>query len=69
MKTILFLKPCGMPDKSFSKKLSVLLSLQPVFYILSMNAQNSLHPLINHMHEVLQQLNHEEYSQKPWRDP
>ena len=63
------IKPCGMPDKSFSKKLSVLLSLQPVFYILSMNAQNLLHPLINHMHEVLQRLNHEEYSQKPWRDP
>ena len=39
-----------------------------IFYILSMNVQKLLHPLINHMHEVLQQVNHEEYSQKPWRD-
>ena len=34
-----------------------------------MDAQNLLHPLINHMHEVLQQVNHEEYSEEPWRDP
>ena len=62
------IKPCGIPDKSFWKKTLSAIFLQPVFYILSMNAQNLLHPLINHMHEVLQQLNHEEYSQKPWRD-
>ena len=34
-----------------------------------MNAQKLLRPLINHiMHKVLQQVNHEEYKQKPWRD-
>ena len=33
-----------------------------------MNAQKSLHPLINHLREVLKQVNHEEGSQKPWRD-
>ena len=34
-----------------------------------MNVQKLLHPLINHMHEVLQQVNYEEYIQKPSRDP
>ena len=29
-----------------------------------MNAQKLLHPQINHLHDVLQQVNHEEYSQK-----
>ena len=55
--------------KSTWKTLSLSLLLHPVFYILSMNAQKLLHPLINHMHGILQQVIYEEYSQKPWRDP
>ena len=43
---------------------SVYLFLHHVFYVLSMNAQKLLHPI----HEVLQQVNHEEYSQNSWRD-
>ena len=31
--------------------------------------QTLQHSLISHMHEVLQHVNHEEYNQKPWRDP
>ena len=34
-----------------------------------MTAQTLLHPLINHQHGVFQQVNHEEYNQKPLRDP
>ena len=33
-----------------------------------MNAQKLLHLLINHMHEVLQQVNHDEYNQMRWKD-
>ena len=63
------IEPCGIPDKSIWKTLSMSLFLHPVFYVLSMNAQKLLHPLINHMHEALQQVNHEEYSQEPRIDP
>ena len=51
--------------KVFEKHCQCHLFLHPIFYVLSMNAQKLLHPI----HEALQQVNHEEYSQKPWRDP
>ena len=54
--------------KVFEKYSQCHLFLYQVFYVLSMNTQKLLHPLIKHIHEVLQQVNHEEYSQKPWRD-
>ena len=63
------IEPCGIPDKSIWKKTQCHLFLHSAFYGLSMNAQNLLHPLINHMHEALQQLNHEEHSQKARGDP
>ena len=44
------------------------LFLPAVFYVLSMSAKKLLDALINHTHEVLQQVNHEEYGQKPLRD-
>ena len=50
--------------KVFEKHSQRHLFLDPVFYVLSMNAQKLLHPI----HEVLQQVNLEEYSQKSWRD-
>ena len=59
------IEPCGIPDKSIWKTPSVSFIVTPCFlYILSVNAQKLLHPLINHLREVLQQLNHEEYNQK-----
>ena len=63
------IEPCGIPDKRINKHSQCNLFLHQAFYVLSMNAQKLLHPLINHMHKVLQQTNHEEYSQKPLRDP
>ena len=47
--------------KVFGKHFQCHLFLHPVFYVLSMA---NLHPLTNHMHELLQQVNHEEYSKK-----
>ena len=55
---------CGTPIKLFKIHAQCYLLLNPVFYVLSMNRQKLLHPLINHMYEVLQQVNHEEYSKK-----
>ena len=52
-------EPYGIPDKSIWKTLSVPF-LHRAFWVFSMNAKNLLHPLINYMHEVLQQVNHEE---------
>ena len=63
------IKPCVYLIKVFEKHSQSHLFLHPVFYVLNMSAQKLLHPLISHMQEVLQQVNHEEYSQKPWRDP
>ena len=42
------------------------LFLYPAFYVLSMNKQKVVHPMINHIHEGSQKVNHEEYNQKPW---
>ena len=61
------IEPCGIPDKSIGKTLSVPFIFTPCS--LCMNVQKFLHPLINHMHKVLQQVNQEEYSQQPWTDP
>ena len=59
------IEPCRIPDKSIWKTPSVSFIFTRCFlYILSVNAQKLLHPLINHLHEVLQQLNHEEHNQK-----
>ena len=64
------IEPCSTPVINVFEKHSQCHSfLHLVFFIFSMNKQNLLHPLINYMHEVLQQINHEDYSQKPWRDP
>ena len=53
-------------SKSFMK---ILNKMGPnIFYVLNISTQKSLHPLINHIHEVVQQVSHEEYSQKPLRD-
>ena len=41
-----------------------LLFLHSVFYVLSMNVLKLLHPLTNHMPEVLDQINLEEHSLK-----
>ena len=50
--------------KVFEKNTQFYLFLHPVFYVLSMNTQKLLKPLIKYMHENLQQVNREEYSQK-----
>ena len=63
------IEPCGIPEKVFEKHSQCHLFLHLVFYVLSLNAQKLRHSLVNHMHEVLQQVNHEEHSQKPWRYP
>ena len=55
--------------KVFEKHSQCHLVLQPVFYVLTTNVQKLLSPLVNNMREVLLQVNHEEYSQKPCRDP
>ena len=51
------IETCGIPTKSIWKTLSVSFNFTLFFHVLYMNAQKLLHPLINHMHEVLQQLN------------
>ena len=57
------------PIKVFQKSSHHHLFLHLVSYILNMSLQTSPHLLIKHMHEVLQQVNHEEYSQKSLKDP
>ena len=59
------LKPCGVPGKAFEKHSECHLFLPRVYYVLSMNAQKLLHTLINLLHDVFYQVNHEQYSQKP----
>ena len=39
-------EPCGIPDKSIWKNSQYHLFLHPVFYVLSMNVQKLLHPVI-----------------------
>ena len=55
--------PCGIPNKCIWKTLSVSFIFAHCFLRLSMNVQKLLHPLVNRMLEVLEQVNHEEYSQ------
>ena len=47
------IEPWGIPDKSIWKAHSVSLIFTNFFYILGMDTQKLLHPLINHVHEVL----------------
>ena len=62
-------EPCGIPIKVFEKDSQCNLFVHLNFYVLSMNAQKLLHPLLNHALEGLKQVNDEEYSEKPWRYP
>ena len=48
------IEPLVYMIKVFGKHFQCHLFLHPVFYVLSMA---NLHPLTNHMHEVLQQVN------------
>ena len=60
---------CGIPDKSIWKTLSVpfiftsyILRFKYVYTKITVSSDK-------HMHEALQQVNHDEYSQKLWGDP
>ena len=63
------IKPCGIHDKSVSKTLSVSFIFTPCFLRFKYEHTKATASSDNHKHEVLQQVNREEYSQKPLRDP
>ena len=52
------IEPCGIPDRSIGKALSVSFMFYTLFHVLSMDTQNLLLLLIKQMHEDSQQVNH-----------
>ena len=60
---------CGVPGKKIRKTLSVSFIFTPCFLRFTYECTKVTASSENHMPEVLQQVNHEEYSQKSWSYP
>ena len=63
------IEPCGIPDRSVWKTLSVPFIFTPCFLSFKYECTKNTASSDNDVHDVLQQVNYEEYSQKPWTDP